>query len=55
MGQAHDDDTSHSTKYSTTVMTALQCDKTPVVKSAIVYRVHVQCIVGHPLSPGHPI
>jgi hypothetical protein len=36
MGQAHDDDTSHSTKYGITVMTVLQGDKTPVVSSATV-------------------
>jgi hypothetical protein len=40
MGQAHDDDTIHSTKYGTAVMTALQYDKTPVVSSATVYKVH---------------
>jgi hypothetical protein len=40
MGQAHNDNTIHSTKYGTAVMTALQYDKTPVVSLATVYRVH---------------
>jgi hypothetical protein len=52
MGQAHDHDTIHSTKYDTTVMTVLQCDKTPVANSATV---HVHYAVGLTLSPGHPI
>jgi hypothetical protein len=34
MGQEHDHDTIHITKYGTVVMAVLQYDKTPVVNSA---------------------
>jgi hypothetical protein len=46
MGQAHDYDAVHSTKDGTTVMTALQGDKTPVVNATTVCRVCGQCTVG---------
>jgi hypothetical protein len=52
MGQAHDHDTSHSTKYGTMMMQATVWQD---ASSQLSNSVPVQCIVGHSLSPGLPI